>query len=165
MTPYRTGGDMIDDVTEQAAEFAQGAPRRFEAGTPNIAGAIGLGVAADYLEKVGLNEIDAHECMLLRTAWDGLSTIPEVVLHGPSPSVSRTGTLAFSVKGIHPHDVAQLLADEGVCIRAGKHCAHPLHYRMGLIEGTARASFYLYNTEADVAALIEAVRHAIEVFR
>jgi cysteine desulfurase/selenocysteine lyase len=165
MRPCKTGGDMIEDVTEQEAVFAEKEPRRFEAGTPNIAGAVGLAAAVDYLETIGMEKIHAHEQRLLEQAWKGLSAIKGVTLYGPSPSPERAGVLAFAVAGVHPHDVAQLLADEGVCIRTGKHCAHPLHYRMGLAEGTCRASFYLYNTEEDVEALIRGVKKVIEVFR
>lgn len=164
MMPYRTGGDMIVDVTEQGSEFAEDEPRRFEAGTPNIAGAIGFGAAADYLTMTGLDKINAHSQLLLRKAWDGLSKINGLTLHGSPPSSNRIAVISFSIKGAHPHDVGQLLGDEGVCIRAGKHCAHPLHYRMGVPEGTNRASFYLYNTEEDVEALIAAVQKVVRMF-
>jgi cysteine desulfurase/selenocysteine lyase len=164
MRPCKTGGDMIDDVTEQGAVFAEKEPRRFEAGTPNIAGAIGLAAAVEYLEAIGIEKVHAHELHLLEQAWKGLSAIKGVTLYGPPPSPERAGVLAFAVAGVHPHDVAQILADEGVCIRTGKLCAHPLHYRMKLPEGTCRASFYLYNTEEDVEALIHGVKKVIEVF-
>ncbi len=169
MQPYRTGGDMIEDVTEQGAEFAPLAPRRLEAGTPHIAGAVGLGAAIDYLESIGMDAIHQHEAALLKKAWHALSRIPDVTLLGPAPEndplfSSRSAVVSFTVEGIHPHDVAQLLDDEGVCIRVGKHCAHPLHARMK-VAATNRASFYLYNTEQDIDALVAALRHAIEVFR
>jgi len=165
MAPYRTGGDMIDDVTEQSAEFARDEPRRFEAGTPNIAGAVGFGAAARYLTTIDRGRELERELTLFRKAWDALSAIPRVTLHGPSPDAGyeRVGIIEFTIDNVHPHDVAQLLGDAGVCIRSGKHCAHPLLRRMG-INALNRASFYLYNTEADIDALVAAVKRAIARF-
>ncbi len=166
LEPARTGGDMINDVTAEGAEFAKNEPRRFEAGTPNMAGVFGLAACVDYLEKVGMGAIHAQEEKLLRRAWDALGSLPRVQLLGPSPDKERrAGILAFTVKGVAPHDVAEILARDGVCIRAGKHCAHPLHYQLGLAEGTNRASFALYNTDEDVDALVAGVEKVTEVFK
>ncbi len=162
MKPYRTGGDMIDDVTEEGAVFAERGPRRFEAGTPNIAGAIGLGAAAEYLAMIGPDHVRDHVAELRELAWRELSRIPSVTLLGP-PGKEGVGVISFTLKGVHPHDVAQILDEEGVCIRSGKHCAHPLMARLGL-DGTNRASFYLYNTMNDVARLVNGVKRALEVF-
>jgi cysteine desulfurase / selenocysteine lyase len=169
MEPYRTGGDMIDDVREQETDFAADSPRRFESGTPNIAGAVGLGAAVAYLEGIGLGEIHEHEKKLLRLAWKRLSEIRGVTLYGPAPEndsllSQRSAIVPFNIEGIHPHDVAQLLDSEGVAIRSGKHCAHPLLARMGLA-AVNRASFYLYNNEDDVDALVLAIKKAQDVFQ
>jgi cysteine desulfurase / selenocysteine lyase len=169
MEPYRTGGEMIDDVTEQGAEYAPRSPRRFEAGTPDIMGAIGLGAAISYLDSVGMEAVRAHGEALLRHAWQKLSEIPGVTLYGPAPDADpnirgRAPIIAFDVAGVPPHDVAQLLDAEGVCVRSGKLCAHPLLARMG-VPAINRASFHLYNNESDIEALCAAIRNAQEVFR
>ncbi len=165
LAPARTGGDMIDDVTEEEARFAEGEPRRFEAGTPNLAGVAGLAAAIGYLRGIGMGNIHANEETLLRHAWDALKQLPRVRLLGPAPgSEMRAGILTFTIDRVPPHDLAELLARRGVCIRAGKHCAHPLHYRLGLREGTNRASFGIYNTKEDVDKLVDGIVQAMDVF-
>jgi cysteine desulfurase/selenocysteine lyase len=160
--PYRTGGDMIDDVTEAGAEFACGEPRRFEGGTQNLGGVAGLGAAIDYLEAHGFERISVHGETLLENAWSRLSAMERIVLYGPRQG--RIPVISFSVEGVPPHDVAEILARDGVCIRAGKHCTHPLHTRLGLAEGTCRVSFGLYNTEEDIDRLLSALEKVRGVF-
>lgn len=165
LKPYKTGGDMINDVTEHGAEFAVNEPRRFEAGTPNIAGALGLKAAVDYLQNYGVDKIRDHEQKLLNHAWDVLGDIEEVEFIGTSPdNFAHTGILSFTLKNVHPHDVAQILDTEGICIRSGKHCAHPLLARMG-VAATNRISFHLYNTPQDIDTLAAGLKKAIEVFK
>ena len=160
MPPFLTGGSMIRQVSLQTATWAD-LPDKFEAGTPNVADAIGLGVACDYLLSVGLDVIHDHETALTRYALPRLAESPNLTLFGP-PAEDRCGVASFTIDGIHPHDIGSILAESGVCVRAGHHCTQPLHARFS-IDASTRASFYLYNTEADVDRLIaglEAV-HAI----
>jgi cysteine desulfurase/selenocysteine lyase len=161
MPPYMGGGDMIKRVTLEGSTWND-LPYKFEAGTPAIAEAVGLGAAVDYLTGLGMDNILAHEQIVVDYALDRLSEVPGLTLYGPSPE-KRNGVATFSLKDIHAHDVAQLLDLEGVAVRAGHHCAMPLHKRFG-ISATARASFYVYNTTADVDALIEAIYNARQVF-
>jgi cysteine desulfurase/selenocysteine lyase len=161
MPPYMGGGDMIKRVTLEGSTWNE-LPYKFEAGTPAIAEAVGLGAAVDYLTGLGMDHILAHEQIVVDYALDRLSEVPGLTLYGPSPE-KRNGVATFSLKDIHAHDVAQLLDLEGVAVRAGHHCAMPLHKRLG-ISATARASFYVYNTTADVDALIEAIYNARKVF-
>jgi cysteine desulfurase/selenocysteine lyase len=161
MGPWQGGGDMIRTVRFEGSTWAD-VPQRFEAGTPNIAGAIGLAAAIDYLDSVGLEPIAAHEHALLAHATEVLGALSGVRLVGTA--AHKAGILSFLVEGIHPHDLGTILDVEGVAIRAGHHCAMPLMNRFG-IPGTARASFALYNNEADVAALVAAVRKAQQLFR
>lgn len=157
MEPYQFGGDMIDDVRETDAEIATGEPRRFETGTPNVAGAVGLAAALDYLVAHPLDETLAAQ------AWDGLTQLG-ATLYGPRPGTAHIGVISFNLPGIHPHDVAQLLDERGIAIRAGQHCAHPLLHRIG-VPATCRVSFACYNTPEDVQALLDGLRHVQEVFR
>lgn len=157
MEPFQYGGDMIREVTLAGSTWND-VPWKFEAGTPNIAGAIGFGAAVDYLEKVGMDAIEAHERALTAYAIEKLSAIPGVRVIGPTAG-ERVGAVAFEVAGMHPHDLVTLLDREGVSIRGGHHCAMPLHERFGL-PSTGRASFHLYNDMADVDALADAVAKA-----
>jgi cysteine desulfurase/selenocysteine lyase len=160
MPPWQGGGDMIRTVSFERSTWAD-APQRFEAGTPNIAGAIGLAAAIDYVQGIGLARIAAHEQALLDYATARLAAIPGVKLVGTARH--KAGILSFLVDGIHPHDLGTILDAEGVAIRAGHHCAMPLMTRFG-IPGTARASLALYNTEADIEALAAAIGKAQELF-
>ena len=154
MGPFLLGGDMILEVKQQESKWNV-LPHKFEAGTPNIAGAVGMGAAVDYLQKVGMGNIRAHELGLLRRAIDLLKD--EVNILGPLEPEKRTGLVSFSVEGVHPHDTATILDEYGIAIRSGHHCAQPLHERLGL-ESSSRASFYLYNTEEEVERLADGVR-------
>jgi cysteine desulfurase/selenocysteine lyase len=161
MPPYMGGGDMIRKVTLEGSLWNE-LPYKFEAGTPAIAEAVGLGAAVDYLTGLGMENILAHEQIVADYALDRLSEVPGLTLYGPAPD-RRNGVATFTLKDIHAHDVAQLLDVEGVAVRAGHHCAMPLHKQLG-VTATARASFYVYNTTADVDALIEAIYNARKVF-
>lgn len=162
MTPPMTGGDMIERVTLEQSTWAD-LPHRFEAGTPHIAGAIALAEAAAYLEALGLEAIEARDAALARRAADGLRARSGVTVLGPVDPVRRGGAVAFTVDGVHPHDVAQILDAEGVAIRAGHLCAQPLMRRLG-VSAVNRASFYFYNTEREVDRLIEGVVRAQRMF-
>ena len=161
MPPYQGGGEMISSVSFEKTTYNE-IPYKFEAGTPDIAGAIGLAAAIDYVEAIGLDRIAAHEHALLGYGTKLLSAIPEVRLIGTARE--KTGVLSFVVEGIHPHDVGTILDGEGIAIRAGHHCAQPLMDRLGL-PATARASLGLYNDQSDLDRLAEGIRKVIEVFR
>lgn len=160
MPPWQGGGDMILTVSFERSTWAD-APQRFEAGTPNIAGAVALGAAIDYLMAIGLDRVAEHEHRLLAHATEAAQRIPGLRLIGTAPE--KAGILSFVVDGIHPHDLGTILDAEGVAIRAGHHCAMPVMTRFG-IPGTARASFALYNDEHDVAALMAALARAQQMF-
>jgi len=162
MDPFLGGGDMIRDVWLDHSIWND-LPWKFEAGTPNIADVIGLGAAVDYLEKVGMPDIRSHEEALTRYALRRLREIDGLVLYGPMDPVQRGAAISFNINGLHPHDLGQLLNEEGIAIRAGHHCCKPLMRKLGLT-ATARASFYLYNTEAEADALVRALSKAKEVF-
>jgi len=157
MPPHVTGGGMIQRVEHGEASWAD-LPEKFEAGTPAIAEAVGLGAAIDYLEGLGMEAIRTHEQMLVAYALERLSELSGVSAIGPGASC-RSGVVAFTVESVHPHDLAQILDLEGVAIRAGYHCAQPLHQYLGL-PPTARASFYLYNTRDEVDRLVAGIRKA-----
>ncbi len=161
MPPYMGGGEMIKRVTLDGSTWNE-LPHKFEAGTPAIAQAVGLGAAVDYLTALGMDNILAHEQQVADYALDRLSEVPGLTLYGPAPE-KRNGVATFTLMDIHAHDIAQLLDVEGVAVRAGHHCAMPLHQRLG-VPATARASFYVYNTTADVDALIAAIEAARKVF-
>lgn len=160
MPPWQGGGDMILTVSFEGSTYAD-APQRFEAGTPNIAGVIGMAAAIDYVRAVGLDRIAAHERRLLELATEEIAALPGARLIGTAKQ--KAGILSFVIEGIHPHDLGTILDSEGVAIRAGHHCAMPIMTRFG-IPGTARASFALYNSAEDVAALVRAVRKAQDLF-
>jgi cysteine desulfurase/selenocysteine lyase len=162
MPPFLGGGEMIREV--RADGFTcNDLPYKFEAGTPSIAEAIGLGVAVDYLTGIGFGRIREHEVDLTGYALARLQEFPEVVVYGPADARQRGGLVAFTLGDIHPHDLATFLDQEGVAIRAGHHCAQPLHRHLGL-NATTRASFYLYNTRDEVDRFIEALHHAKKFF-
>ncbi len=157
MPPFLTGGGMINRVTLSDATWAD-LPGKFEAGTPAIAEAVGLGAAVDYLKALTLEAVWAHEKQLAGYALERMAEMPGVRVIGP-PVEQRCGVVSFTVESVHPHDLAQLLDWEGIAIRAGRHCAQPLHTRLGLA-ATARASFYLYNVRQEIDRLVEGVQKA-----
>lgn len=161
MPPYQTGGDMIEYVADDRSTWNV-LPHKFEAGTPNVADAIGLAAACDYLDSLGMAAVREHEQALTALASEKLVAIPDVTVYGP-PATDRSGVVSFTVGEIHPHDLATILDENNVCIRAGHHCAQPLMRRLH-VPATARASFYVYNTEDDVDALVAGVQRAKEVF-
>ncbi len=161
MDPFNFGGDMIRKVTYGDAEWNR-LPMKFEAGTPDISGGIGFGVAADYLKKVGLAAIERWERELLRYTLDRMKGIKGISLYTAGAGKS-SGILSFNIDGVHAHDAASLLGDEGVCVRGGHHCAMPLMGKLG-VTGTSRASFYLYNTFEDVDAFVQGLQKAKKVF-
>lgn len=156
--PYRVGGEMISNVTLESATWAD-IPQKFEAGTPNILGAIGLGYAIDYLNSIGLDQIVAHEQALLEYLLKALKKMPEIKVYGPT---SRSGVVSFNLKNVHPHDLATVLDQEGIEIRAGHHCAQPLIKVLGE-ESVARASLQVYNNKSDLEKFIQAIKDT-EVF-
>jgi cysteine desulfurase/selenocysteine lyase len=162
MPPMLTGGSMIEQVFMDHSTFAA-PPQRFEAGVPNIAQAVGLAAACDYLCAVGLDAIHEHEVHLTGLAIDGLLELPGVRIIGPTDLSDRGAAVSFVAEGIHSHDLGQVLDDSGVAVRVGHHCAWPLHRRFG-IAATTRATFYVYNDEQDVDALVRGTRRALEFF-
>ncbi|WP_029876233.1 cysteine desulfurase [Streptococcus suis] len=162
MSPVEFGGEMIDFVYEQSATWKE-LPWKFEAGTPNIAGAIGLGAAIDYLTEIGMEAIQAHEAELVNYVFPKLQAIPGLTIYGSQDLSKRTGVIAFNLDDLHPHDVATALDYEGVAVRAGHHCAQPL-LRYLQVPATVRASFYIYNTKADCDKLVEAIIKTKEFF-
>ncbi|MGV9541383.1 cysteine desulfurase [Nocardia beijingensis] len=162
LPPFITGGSMIETVFMDHSTYAP-PPQRFEAGVPMTSQVIGLGAAVRYLEQIGMDAVAAHEHTLVGAALEGLAGIDGVRVIGPTENIDRGGAVAFVVDGIHAHDVGQILDDEGVAIRVGHHCAWPLHRRFG-VAATARASFAVYNTLAEVDALVAAVRKAQSFF-
>jgi len=161
MPPWMGGGDMISTVRLDGSTWNE-LPYKFEAGTPIIAGAVGLGAAVDYLTKLGMGRVYAYEKTLTAYALERLSEVPDLRLYGPGAE-QRGAVAAFTLADIHPHDIAQILDQEGIAIRAGHHCAMPLHDYLG-IGASARASFYLYNTFSEVDALIEGLYKAKQAF-
>ena len=162
MPPFLGGGDMIASVSLEQSTWNE-LPYKFEAGTPNIAGVIGFGVALDYLEAVGMDEVRRHERDLTAYALDRLIDVPGVTLYGPLDPDLRGGVVSFGLDGVHPHDIGQVLDGLGVAIRAGHHCAQPVMRRLD-VAATARASFYLYNTREEVDVLEGAVRETSDFF-
>ena len=160
MDPFLGGGEMIREVHLDHSTWND-LPYKFEAGTMNVAQAVGLGAAVDYLERLGMQNVREHEKQLGDHAYRRLSEIEGVTLYGPERN--RTGLVSFTLPDVHPHDLSQLLDEEGVAIRSGHHCAQPLMRRLG-VAATARASFYVYNTEDEVDALVEALGRAREFF-
>lgn len=160
MEPVEFGGEMIDDVGLYESTW-KGLPWKFEGGTPIIAGAVGLGAAIDFLQEVGMDEIHRHEMQLAAYAEQRLSEVSDLTIYGPRNR--QVGVVTFNLGDVHPHDVATVLDAGGVAVRAGHHCCQPL-MRWLEVSSTARASFYLYNTEQDVDALVQALLKAKEYF-
>jgi cysteine desulfurase/selenocysteine lyase len=161
MPPYQYGGDMIEWVRDTDSTWNV-IPHKFEAGTPSAADAVALAAAIRYLEQLGMANVRAHEVALLERAEAAVRALPGVTVYGPPPA-QRSGVLSFSLADVHPHDLATILDQHGVCIRAGHHCAQPLMRRLG-VSATARASFYVYSDEADVNALVGALTAAQQLF-
>jgi cysteine desulfurase/selenocysteine lyase len=162
LPPFLGGGEMIELVTMERSTFAQ-PPHKYEAGTPPIAEAVGLGAAVDYLRGVGMPAIAAHEAELTAYALGELNQVPGLRIIGPNTAEGRVAEISFSLDGVHPHDVGQLLDEQGIAVRVGHHCARPAVVRFG-IPATTRASFYLYNTPAEVDALIKGLARVKKVF-
>jgi len=162
LPPFLYGGSMIETVTMTSATWAP-APRKFEAGVPNMAQAVGLGAAIDYLTAIGMDNIFKHEVDLTGYLLKGLMEIPELSVVGPTTTQSRGGSVSFTVGQIHPHDLGQFLDSQGVAVRTGHHCAWPLTRKLG-VPATTRASLYLYNDESDCDALFAAIRGAQKYF-
>ena len=162
LPPYMGGGGMIRKVRIGGSTWAD-VPARFEAGTPAVGDAIGLGAAVDYLQTIGMDEIREHERNMTALAIERLRQIPGLTLYGPNDPDAQAGVLSFALDGIHPHDVAAILDEENVAVRAGHHCCQPLMDRLD-VPATTRASFYVYNTEMDIERLAEAIERANAVF-
>jgi cysteine desulfurase/selenocysteine lyase len=162
MEPFEGGGEMISDVTLFDSTWAD-IPYRFEAGTPPIIEAVGLHAAIDYLDSIGMDEVLQHDRELTGIALDRLGDVPGIQIQGPRDLEARGGVVSMTMDGIHAHDLATILDEDGVAVRAGHHCAKPLMRRMG-VAATIRASFYVYNDEEDITALVKALRHAGELF-
>ena len=162
MEPFLTGGDMIASVDFQSATWNE-LPAKFEAGTPMVAEAVGLGAAVDYLAQLGMDQVRAHERALTAYMLERLAQVPGLRVVGPRRAAERGGLASFTIEGMHPHDVAELADRGGVCIRAGHHCAQPLMRCLG-VSATARASVGVYNEPADIDALVDALIRGREVF-
>lgn len=163
MSPFLMGGDMIEYVYEQDTTFAP-LPNKFEAGTQNVEGVIGLGAAIDYIENLGYDKIQKIEKEVLSYAREELSKLDFLDLYITPNENNHSSVISFNIKGIHPHDVASILDSEGVCVRSGNHCAQPLMRFLG-IDSTCRASFYIYNTKEDVDKLVSALNKAYDMFK
>ena len=163
MEPFLTGGSMIESVTMTEAKWAD-SPKRFEAGVPNMAQAVGFAAAINYLNKLGMDNVAKHEQDLTSYALEKFLQLDKVEVIGPKNNIDRGSVISFTIDGIHPHDVGQVLDQYGVAVRTGHHCAWPLMRKLGLV-GTTRASFYVYNDEADVDTLIESILEAQKYFK
>jgi cysteine desulfurase/selenocysteine lyase len=163
LPPFLGGGEMIETVRMEGSTYA-GIPHKFEAGTPPIVEAVGLGAALEYLRHLGLDAIHAHEQAITGYALQGLQTVPGLSVLGPLDVTQRGGAISFELAGVHPHDVAQVLDSRGVAVRAGHHCAKPAHARFG-VQSSTRMSSYLYTTPAEIDALIEALEYTRSYFK
>jgi cysteine desulfurase/selenocysteine lyase len=160
LPPWRGGGEMIKEVSFEKTTYNE-LPFKFEAGTPNIEGAIALAAALDFINGIGLDDIEAHEHRLIRKAGEALAGIPGIRFYGPA---GRAGALSFTVEGVHHYDLGTLMDQMGVAVRTGHHCCQPLMARFGMT-GTVRASFAIYNSERDIQALAEATEKAVSMLR
>ena len=163
LPPFHGGGEMIETVTMARSTYAK-APHRFEAGTPPIVEAIGLGAALDYLGHIGMDAVHAHEQAITAYALEGLATVPGLTVLGPLDATMRGGAISFELDGAHPHDIAQVLDSQGVAVRAGHHCAKPAHARFG-VQSSTRMSSYLYTTPAEIDALVEGLEYTRSYFK
>ncbi|KKT03964.1 MAG: cysteine desulfurase [Candidatus Magasanikbacteria bacterium GW2011_GWD2_43_18] len=164
LSPVVFGGDMVNDVSYEDAEWNE-VPHRFEPGTPNIAGAIGLGAAIAFVQEIGLENIIAHENELTNYLIKQLSTLPEVKIIGSSDVTKHNGIVSIHIPGIHPHDIAEICNQHNVAIRAGHHCTLPLMKKLGLNGGTARFSVGMYNDEKDIDTVLRALKKTLDLFR
>jgi cysteine desulfurase/selenocysteine lyase len=163
MPPFLGGGGMIREVYEDRATWAP-LPEKFDAGTPSVADSIAFGVAADYLDNVGMSNVRAHEVEVTAYALERLSSLPDVTVYGPLHAEARTGVVSFNLEGVHPHDAGTILDEAGIAVRAGHHCCQPLHRSLDLA-ATLRASFYIYNSADEVDALVDALATARKLYQ
>jgi cysteine desulfurase / selenocysteine lyase len=163
LPPFLGGGEMIETVTMARSTYAA-VPHKFEAGTPPIVQAVGLGAAVDYLQGVGMEAVSSHERAITSYALEGLQTVTGLQILGPTEMVERGGAVSFELEGIHPHDVSQVLDSLGVAVRAGHHCAKPAHARFG-VQASTRASFYLYTTPAEIDVMVDALEQTKRFFK
>ncbi len=163
LPPFLGGGEMIETVRMEGSTYA-GIPHKFEAGTPPIVEAVGLGAAVDYLAHVGMEAVHAHEQAITGYALEGLATVPGLTVLGPLDATQRGGAISFELDGVHPHDIAQVLDSRGIAVRAGHHCARPAHARFG-VQSSTRMSSYLYTTPGEIDALIEALEYTRSYFK
>lgn len=164
MTPFMYGGEMIESVQEKSATYRT-SHWKFEAGTPNIADVIAFGAALDYINKIGLKNISTHDKELVAYAKKIFAKYPQVKLFSPSKIQDTGAVLSFSIDGVHPHDIATIFNDEGIAIRSGLHCAEPLLQKLGAPNGTARLSFYIYNTKKDTDVVEKALKKVLKIFK
>jgi cysteine desulfurase/selenocysteine lyase len=162
MPPFISGGSMIESVSMERTTFAA-PPKRFEAGVPMAAQAVGMSAAADYLRALGMDNVAEHEHMLTEAALAGLAVIPGLRVIGPENSVNRGSAVSFVLEGLHPHDVGQVMDESGIAVRVGQHCAKPACIRYG-VQATTRATFYIYNDLEDVDALVAGIYSAKKFF-
>jgi cysteine desulfurase / selenocysteine lyase len=163
LPPFLGGGEMISTVSMERSTYA-GIPSKFEAGTPPIVEAVGLGAAVDYLAAIGMDAVRAHEEAITRYALEGLSTVSGLTVLGPQQAELRGGAISFEIEGVHPHDVSQVLDSRGIAVRAGHHCAKPAHKRFG-VQSSTRMSSYLYTTPAEIDALVEGLEYTKKYFK
>jgi cysteine desulfurase/selenocysteine lyase len=163
LPPFLGGGEMIETVRMEGSTYAP-IPHKFEAGTPPIVEAIGLGAAVDYLAHVGMEAVHAHEQAITAYALEGLATVPGLTVLGPLDAASRGGAISFEIEGVHPHDVAQVLDSRGIAVRAGHHCAKPAHARFG-VQSSTRMSSYLYTTPGEIDALVDGLEYTRSYFK
>jgi cysteine desulfurase/selenocysteine lyase len=163
LPPFLGGGEMIETVRMERSTYAP-IPHKFEAGTPPIVEAVGLGAAVDYLSHIGMDAVHAHEQAVTEYALEGLSTVPGLKVLGPLDASQRGGAISFEIAGLHPHDVAQVLDSRGIAVRAGHHCARPAHDRFG-VQSSTRMSSYLYTTPAEIDALVEGLEYTRSYFK
>ena len=163
LPPFLGGGEMIETVTMEGSTYAP-VPHKFEAGTPPIVEAVGLGAAVDYLSVLGMGHVHRHEQTITAYALDGLQTVPGLTVLGPLDASQRGGAISFEISGVHPHDVATVLDTRGIAVRAGHHCAKPAHQRFG-VQSSTRMSSYLYTTPAEIDALVEGLEYTRRYFR
>ena len=163
LPPFLGGGEMIETVTMERSTYAA-IPHKFEAGTPPIVEAVGLGAAVDYLAHIGMDDIQRHEQAITAYALEGLATVPGLSVLGPLDAAERGGAISFEVAGVHPHDVATVLDTRGIAVRAGHHCAKPAHARFG-VQASTRMSSYLYTTPAEIDALVDGLHYTRDYFK
>jgi cysteine desulfurase / selenocysteine lyase len=163
LPPFLGGGEMIATVAMERSTYA-GIPHKFEAGTPPIVEAVGLGAAVDYLAAIGMDHVRAHEEAITAYALEGLGSVSGLTVLGPQQAEQRGGAISFEMEGIHPHDISQVLDSRGIAVRAGHHCAKPAHKRFG-VQSSTRMSSYLYTTPGEIDALVEGLEYTKKYFK